>query len=386
MSSEATHTFGRECRLAPVSQLETDPRLAGIPPLKAHFFYSSPIPIDDPLSTATIGGHTDSRSSKGILRPFSPGDNNDLERAWLGFASARHKQEHAQARLNSGSSLPPSQGSLDKLENIIHQLASKHKDIHEREGLAAAPELEMETPETLPQSGVAVCCAELLIDTSAELRKEFCALVRKQEHALDQDKVIQRVVATFQRLRSNAEALNETHSQPGLSKAGDAAGSQGPAVELKTHTRISGVVEKEGTRCSDCPQILPAADMPRAIPVRPPVVDDGISGKPFIRVGVDDTLQPSPPASLPKSPPSLNDSSSPAHARRIEPKETQHEPPKVANPRSGVSDGNIEESADVPVGISRLHMVSLPVLQMKPIYWSPVNDIAIVMRATWFYR
>jgi len=42
--------------------------------------------------------------------------------------------------------------------------------------------------------------------------------------------------------------------------------------------------------------------------------------------------------------------------------------------------------AEVAVGISRLHMVSLPVLQMKPIYWSPINDVAVVSRATWFYR
>ncbi|PNH70832.1 hypothetical protein VD0001_g6711 [Verticillium dahliae] len=41
---------------------------------------------------------------------------------------------------------------------------------------------------------------------------------------------------------------------------------------------------------------------------------------------------------------------------------------------------------EVPVGISRLHKVSLPSLQMKPIYWSPVNDIAVVLRGTWFYR
>ncbi|KAK8929909.1 putative phospholipase [Metarhizium anisopliae] len=41
---------------------------------------------------------------------------------------------------------------------------------------------------------------------------------------------------------------------------------------------------------------------------------------------------------------------------------------------------------DVVVGISRLHKVSLPALLMKPIYWSPVNDVAVVMRATWFYR
>ncbi|KAF4413677.1 putative phospholipase [Colletotrichum fructicola] len=44
------------------------------------------------------------------------------------------------------------------------------------------------------------------------------------------------------------------------------------------------------------------------------------------------------------------------------------------------------EAIDVVVGVSRLHMVSIPALQMKPIYWSPVNDIAVVLRATWFYR
>ncbi|KAF2094834.1 hypothetical protein NA57DRAFT_45561 [Rhizodiscina lignyota] len=57
----------------------------------------------------------------------------------------------------------------------------------------------------------------------------------------------------------------------------------------------------------------------------------------------------------------------------------------------------------VPVGISRLHSVVMPQLQwvflrclqlykaanflrMEPIYWSPVNDIAPVVRATWFYK
>lgn len=45
-----------------------------------------------------------------------------------------------------------------------------------------------------------------------------------------------------------------------------------------------------------------------------------------------------------------------------------------------------ETSKDVTVGMSRLHMVSIPALQMKPIYWSPVNDVAVVTRGTWFYR
>lgn len=40
----------------------------------------------------------------------------------------------------------------------------------------------------------------------------------------------------------------------------------------------------------------------------------------------------------------------------------------------------------VPVGVSRLHQVVMPSLNMEPIYWSPVNDIAAVIRATWFYK
>ena len=40
----------------------------------------------------------------------------------------------------------------------------------------------------------------------------------------------------------------------------------------------------------------------------------------------------------------------------------------------------------VPVGISRLHVVEFPDLDMKPIYWSPLNDISAVGRGTWFYR
>ena len=44
------------------------------------------------------------------------------------------------------------------------------------------------------------------------------------------------------------------------------------------------------------------------------------------------------------------------------------------------------EGIQVPVGISRLHFVDLPNLEMKPIYWSPVNDLSLVVRGTWFYR
>lgn len=40
----------------------------------------------------------------------------------------------------------------------------------------------------------------------------------------------------------------------------------------------------------------------------------------------------------------------------------------------------------VPVGASRLHLVELPNMKMKPIYWSPLHDISSVLRGTWFYK
>lgn len=40
---------------------------------------------------------------------------------------------------------------------------------------------------------------------------------------------------------------------------------------------------------------------------------------------------------------------------------------------------------EIPVGIQRLHQVLLPSFVMTPIYWSPLQDVASVMRGTWFY-
>src|SRR5690606_26554386 len=63
-----------------------------------------------------------------------------------------------------------------------------------------------------------------------------------------------------------------------------------------------------------------------------------------------------------------------------------HVPPAHAPAETLVGPQHHSLSVDVVVGASRLHMVSLPELCMRPIYWSPVNDNAVAMRATWFYR
>ncbi|KAF1840872.1 DDHD-domain-containing protein [Cucurbitaria berberidis CBS 394.84] len=45
-------------------------------------------------------------------------------------------------------------------------------------------------------------------------------------------------------------------------------------------------------------------------------------------------------------------------------------------------------SAQVPVGVSRLHHVVMDAdsIRMEPIYWSPLSDVAQIVRGTWFYK
>lgn len=44
--------------------------------------------------------------------------------------------------------------------------------------------------------------------------------------------------------------------------------------------------------------------------------------------------------------------------------------------------------AKVPVGVSRLHHVVMDAdsIRMEPIYWSPLSDVAKIVRGTWFYK
>ncbi|RYP87879.1 hypothetical protein DL770_004713 [Monosporascus sp. CRB-9-2] len=259
-----SHNFGPECRLAPVTQPFPPSEVDEIPPINAQYFYNSPIPIDDPLSASAITATTtDSKAFKRNLQPFSRGDNNALERAWLDLASAQRRRNHAQAQRSRCPSPSLARANADKLTAIVHDLAVKHAEKHAREGPSREtmqPVIDPVDPVSAPGTTVTLCCRDLLSDVGIALRTSFCAVARRHQKALDREKVAQDVMA-----------------------------------EMATPH--------------------------------------------------------SPRTPLPQSE-----------------KEQRH------------------NSVDVPVGVSRLHKVSLPALQMKPIYWSPVNDIATVLRATWFYR
>lgn len=85
-SSGQEHTYGPSCLLQIDSNAFThrasEPSLLP-PPLRAHFFYSSALPIDDPLSPVpppSSSSHT--IPSKVPPRPFSLVDNTALEESW----------------------------------------------------------------------------------------------------------------------------------------------------------------------------------------------------------------------------------------------------------------------------------------------------------------
>lgn len=81
--SSSYHTYGPTCRLAPKVGPKGSNRNGEPPPLTAQFFYTSPLPIDDPLSVSPTPGSFDAKIAKHTPRPFSAYDNNALEEAWF---------------------------------------------------------------------------------------------------------------------------------------------------------------------------------------------------------------------------------------------------------------------------------------------------------------
>ncbi|KAK7428761.1 hypothetical protein QQZ08_004686 [Neonectria magnoliae] len=398
------HTYGAKCRLAPVARIE---REDNIPPIEAQFFYSSVLPIDDPLSTSFAAGPSESRSGKGQLRPYSRGDNTALEKAWLGLISDNDRRAHENVRRGRALDTESSQIIADKLASLVQDIASTHWNRHRSKH--QPQDLSLPSYGALPTTNVPACCSELVVDVFHELERTFCALVRKRTPSLDIDKVMQQVVLVLDRLRREAEKLAESRpstadvatSRPGTASNTNTIShpiSRIPKIKTESRSAMSrnqdkqpfgGGFETKSRRISisQSKTQSPRSQTPSNSPAltRPPVLDDGISGQPFVRV---DSPNPYPEATstsmarvdghLPDAPPH-EDENDVVSARDNELEATERtDMTNAGNHRP--------DDVEVAVGISRLHMVSLPALQMKPIYWSPVNDVAVVMRATWFYR
>lgn len=405
MDAAPSHTYGRNCRLAPVVEPKPDDALLdGIPPVNAQFFYHSLVPIDDPLSTATVTTAPDAKATRDILRPFSPADNNALERAWLSLTSEDDRNNHEAALKDTKPDPATLNKNSQKLEVIVGELVRKHREKHANE----ARSTPLEPPQgSLTSTDLAVCCQELLIDATNILRGAFCEVSRRKQRLLNQEHVIAKVMSALERDRpltvvtipimasavSTSFSRTDSFVSTGLSTSarGRASSLASNPPDSRSTSRASRVkqatlgtspqLEKYTSKLSNATSQGQMA----SISARPPVVEDGLSGKPFLRVGDPDSETPLNPAGPSQEP----NSSAPQDKATIE--HTVDSEGGQADATCATSDRSSYAAlepriVDVPVGVSRLHEVSLPVLQMKPIYWSPVNDIAIVSRATWFFK
>jgi hypothetical protein len=123
--TDDNHTYSAKCRLAPISRVQREDE---VPPVEAQFFYSSVIPIDDPLSTSSTVG-ADPKTNKGQVRPFSRGDNNALEKAWLSLMSEPSRRAHQDALKNLDRT---PQFDTDILASLIQLLTTKHWERHRK--------------------------------------------------------------------------------------------------------------------------------------------------------------------------------------------------------------------------------------------------------------
>lgn len=390
------HTYGPSCRLAPVAEPRMDaPLLAGIPPINAQFFYHSLVPIDDPLSVATTTATTaaDGRPTKGVLRPFSHADNNALEAAWLSLADDDYRKTHDASLKNQRPGPDLAANNARKLDAIVDHLIRTHREKHSQD--TRPPSLEPPL-ESLASTDLSVCCQELLIDASNRLREVFCEVSRDSQPSLSQKSVVAKVMSVMEDARPSHAAATAvpiaTPTMPASSPRTDTFVS--PALSTSARGRASSFASNPaagrsasiGSGARPAPFGTPPQLEKPAFRLRPahPQVTDGISGRPFVRVGDPDGEVTSEPGQLHDSRPDApkDNALRDQHPRTIETKSDA-----VPIPSDGIGAPELEPRVvEVPVGLSRLHEVSLPVLQMKPIYWSPVNDIAIVSRSTWFYR
>jgi DDHD domain len=341
--SGPTHSLGLTCVfhddeiiVGPTNTNTTDP-----PPIKTQFFYVSSVPIDDPLSPLPPVSSDTKSSQAHQPQPFSARDNAALSDAWQGI---EHLLASATRRNHGGPSRP--------------QIGERGRTLGE---LVRFPRFKGDGKSPL----AAAYFKDGKPDSSAKDAQEHASVA-----SLELTPSTDAILMPYQKLKK-APATDDGELSPDETPE---RGSQ------KTRRRFSPFRKRkapeEGPSSSVVPSPVFQADGE---------VDTDISGRPFARAptltsidGQDDhisTVAAAKSDSLKKD--AANRSPSPPQHSRLH---------KVFHPHKEEDEQVVEEDkVFVPVGISRLHLVELPELLMKPIYWSPVNDISAVLRGTWFY-
>ena len=243
------------------------------PPAKARFFYTSPIPIDDPLSPVPPS-NTGSSWAKQPPKAFSEYDNIALDKAWHELRTRILKYNEEQDEKSRSNEASRSRAASTSVQDV-------------RRGSGSMP--------ATPRSKAKMAASSLSRVDGVDGRSD------------EQD--------------MPAESL----------ASGEGADTTGnPFIRAPSRKQLPTVHREEQ-------------------PARP-------------KIKTHDTYEWDDASHL-----------------------VDHSPAVVERSGSGEQDDE-SPRAKVAVGVSRLHQVEMPDLKMTPIYWTPVGDVAEVLRGTWFYQ
>ncbi|SLM40223.1 ddhd domain protein [Lasallia pustulata] len=402
------HTYGPTCVLHGESNrfIRRASAVSELPPkITARFFYSSALPIDDPLSPLPPPSSNPTPSKVAPL-PFSHHDNAALEEAWQSLnkeISREHtrgfrckderfdpqKQDTKPADEEQVSSLAKEDGrGVDHLTKIVKDVKNKAISMARRDSAGAVNPKEGETSmlshvEAAPSTPL----AEPTVPSN-ELRFKadpHVMLCDDPEH-----------VPFDSEMPVGSEELgtgDEFEDTPG--------GRHHRIFHRRTRSqRKQDRVEEKAAKKATKRQLAE-----QAVYGSSPSGRD-TTGTPFIRAPIPSRMSHSPAqgthgyqsdstdsASADEDP--VPSSTIPAfpgfrsedlEARKSESETQSRSDPKHHNFLSRQKKVKEIPKAYIPVGISRLHLVEMPDLLMKPIYWSPLHDVSSVVRGTWFYK
>ncbi|KAL8796113.1 MAG: hypothetical protein Q9195_001446 [Heterodermia aff. obscurata] len=367
------HSFGPNCTLQPASNPFTR-RASEIsndaPKIGAHFFYSSDLPIDDPLSPIPPPSNSQATGPSRVPpRPFSVHDNLALEEAWQALQKASAEETgskyardqianpdyHLVRRALSSLGGPePTSAAVDNLTKVIRSAHQRRASVLEQKSstgyggqnedgksvnfaAVTGPTADMEEQQDADH----IPFDNAMPVGSDEIgNEEFESGMSKKRHRSPFQRHDRPSRSSFHQKKQSKETI--------LGASPSERNTTGTPF-LRVSDRLKRARSRSSQRVSSVKQTDGAGSLD----------EDNEAGSARLRL-LEDTLAVGKSENAPLSPAGQRD-----RASTVDQKPT---------------------TVLVPVGISRLHMVEMPDLKMGPIYWDPVHDVSSVIRGTWFYK
>ena len=324
------HSLGPTCVYHQENAGEPLQAGSGPPKVNAQFYYVSPLPIDDPLSP--LPPVAADSSSKVPPKPYSVRDHAALEEAWVGAGrrSTSRDSKRSDSRPRTGKGMI----SFPKFVNALR--TPKTLSAQEDHSGQSIPSSDAVTSDPTTES-------QVMLDPGPNTVHPDGGLVNERELESGEQ---------MRTGRSTSPMKHRRHLSP-FRKQSKGDMSQSPASGVSAQTSIESAGQQDSH-----------------------VAKSRVSGRPFARAPSKRSITPMP---------SANDGAGEQDAVSSNHSEVRRG--RTEGPRGhSTSSGEHKKMIFVPVGISRLHLVEIPDLRMKPIYWSPINDTSNVLRCTWFYK